>query len=52
MNASSILRKLKDLDALEERVKALKDPSQKMLKSIAYERELLLKGDPQEELKK
>lgn len=49
MNASSVLRKLKDLDALEARVKALKAPSQKMLKAIELAREQLLRGEPEQE---
>lgn len=49
MNASSVLRKLKDLDALETRVKQTVNPSPKMLQQIAAEKEALLKGEPTQE---
>lgn len=45
MNASSLLRKLKDLDQLERRVKEMVNPSPKMLQAIAAERDQLLKGE-------
>lgn len=44
MNASSVLRKLKDLDQLETRVKAMVNPSPKMLQEIEQERKALLEG--------
>jgi len=49
MNASSILRKLKDLDALEVRVKAMVNPSPKMLQLIVAERKALMDGEAQQE---
>lgn len=52
MNASSILRKLKDLDQLEARIKQTVNPSPKMLQDIAKERTELLAGNRQEEIKK
>lgn len=52
MNASGILRKLKDLDALEKRIKEMVNPSPKMLQQIADERKAALSGDAQGEIKK
>lgn len=49
MNASSTLRKLKDLDQLEKRVKEMVNPSPKMLQQIAAEKESLLKGEGDQE---
>lgn len=48
MNASGVLRKLKDLDALEKRVKLQVQPSPRMLQEIEKERAQLLKGDSDE----
>lgn len=51
MNASATLRKLKDLDQLEARVKQMVNPSPKLLKQIADERQALLSGDNKEPAK-
>lgn len=52
MNASATLRKLKDLDALEARVKQTVNPSPKMLQAIAAEKAALLQGETREGEKK
>lgn len=48
MNAGAIQRKLKDLDALEERVKQTVNPSAVLLAQIRKEREELLNPKPEQ----